>query len=73
MKMEVREYPNAGEFLKMAEGFLLEHEAENNLILGQAGRMASDGPAPGSLSQRHSRDRNAGICRMSATSATGST
>src|SRR5437867_6285831 len=34
--MEVREIHNAAEFLKKAEGFLMEREAENNLILGQA-------------------------------------
>src|SRR4051794_16998730 len=47
--MEVRETQNAGEFLKLAEGFLMEHEAENNLVLGQALRLArgeSIGSAP---------------------------
>src|SRR5580765_7161548 len=38
--MEVLETHNAGEFLKKAEKFLMEHEAENNLILGQALRLA---------------------------------
>src|SRR5436190_911920 len=38
--MEVRESHNASEFLKLAEKFLMEHEAENNLILGQAMRLA---------------------------------
>jgi len=38
--MEVLETHNAGEFLKKAEKFLMEHEAENNLILGQAMRLA---------------------------------
>jgi hypothetical protein len=38
--MEVRETHNAAEFLKLAEKFLMEHEAENNLILGQAMRLA---------------------------------
>ena len=38
--MEVRETHNAGEFLKLSEKFLMEHEAENNLILGQALRLA---------------------------------
>ena len=38
--MEVRETHNAAEFLKLAEKFLMEHEAENNLILGQALRLA---------------------------------
>jgi len=38
--MEVRETHNAGEFLKLTEKFLMEHEAENNLILGQAMRLA---------------------------------
>jgi len=37
--MEVRETHNAAEFLKKAEGFLMEHEAENNLVLGQAMRL----------------------------------
>src|SRR5882724_9489991 len=37
--MEVRETHNDAEFLKKAEGFLMEHEAENNLILGQAMRL----------------------------------
>src|SRR6266550_7786724 len=37
--MEVRETHNAAEFLEQAEGFLMEHEAENNLILGQAMRL----------------------------------
>src|SRR5258706_13788444 len=38
--MEVRETHNAAEFLRLAEKFLMEHEAENNLILGQAMRLA---------------------------------
>src|SRR5438132_280297 len=38
--MEVAEIHNAAEFLKKAEGFLMEHEAENNLVLGQAMRLA---------------------------------
>jgi GNAT superfamily N-acetyltransferase len=38
--MEVREFQNAAEFLKLAEGFLMQHEAENNLVLGQALRLA---------------------------------
>jgi GNAT superfamily N-acetyltransferase len=47
--MEVREFQNAAEFLKLAEGFLMQHEAENNLVLGQALRLArgeSIGNAP---------------------------
>src|SRR5436190_5029141 len=47
--MEVRETQNAAEFLKLAEKFLMQHEAENNLILGQALRLArgqSIGNAP---------------------------
>ena len=47
--MEVREFQNAAEFLKLAEGFLMQNEAENNLILGQALRLArgeSIGSAP---------------------------
>jgi len=43
--MEVREIHNAAEFLKLAEEFLMEHEAENNLILGQALRLARGEPA----------------------------
>src|SRR3954465_4505742 len=42
--MEVRETQNAGEFLKLAEKFLMEHEAENNLVLGQAMRLARGEP-----------------------------
>src|SRR6266850_752865 len=42
--MEVREIHNAAEFLKKAEGFLMEHEAENNLILGQAMRLVRGEP-----------------------------
>src|SRR3954452_10477848 len=38
--MEVLQTHNAAEFLKQAEKFLMEHEAENNLILGQAMRLA---------------------------------
>jgi uncharacterized protein len=37
--MEVHEIHDAAEFLKRAEGFLMEHEAENNLVLGQAERL----------------------------------
>src|SRR6185503_812815 len=47
--MQVREFQNAAEFLRQAEGFLMEHEAENNLVLGQALRLArgeSIGNAP---------------------------
>src|SRR5215212_7180700 len=39
MMMEVKEYPNAAEFLRKSEAFLLANEAENNLLLGQAARM----------------------------------
>jgi uncharacterized protein len=42
--MEVREIYNAAEFLKKAEGFLMQHEAENNLILGQAARLIRGEP-----------------------------
>src|SRR5258706_3589315 len=38
--MEVLQTHNAADFLKLAEKFLMEHEAENNLILGQAMRLA---------------------------------
>jgi len=38
--MEVSQTHNAAEFLKKAEKFLMEHEAENNLVLGQAMRLA---------------------------------
>src|SRR5258706_5761720 len=38
--MEVLQTHNAADFLKQAEKFLMEHEAENNLILGQAMRLA---------------------------------
>src|SRR5437899_10007912 len=47
--MEVREFQNAAEFLKLAEEFLMQNEAQNNLILGQALRLArgeSIGSAP---------------------------
>src|SRR2546421_11209431 len=50
MNNEVREYPNAGELLKNAEGFLLEHEAENNLMLGHAARLARGDPISGTPS-----------------------
>ncbi|HEV8291022.1 MAG TPA: GNAT family N-acetyltransferase [Tepidisphaeraceae bacterium] len=40
----MKETQNAAEFLKQAEGFLMEHEAENNLILGQALRLVRGEP-----------------------------
>jgi uncharacterized protein len=42
--MEVREIYNAEEFLKRTEGLLMEHEAENNLVLGQAMRLVRGEP-----------------------------
>jgi predicted GNAT family acetyltransferase len=38
--MEIREYLIPADFLRKAEAFLMENEAENNLILGQATRLS---------------------------------
>jgi uncharacterized protein len=46
--MDLREYANPAEFLQRVSSFLEEHEAENNLMLGIAARMAGghSGPLP---------------------------
>ncbi len=40
--MRVQFFTDAGEMLERAEAFLLQREAENNLLLGVAGRLAKD-------------------------------
>jgi len=42
--MNVQSYTNAQEFYDAAGAFLLQDEAENNLIIGLAQRLIDDGP-----------------------------
>jgi hypothetical protein len=43
-EMNVRRFDDAGEFLRLVTPLLMQREAENNLVLGIAARLAAAGP-----------------------------